>query len=88
MTRAQYVQQVATAAEISHTEAKRIIEKVEGVIFDAVKANDDVPMGKIGKIGGKDKAARTGRNPVTGEAIQIPAKSGQPYAKFSSTIKA
>lgn len=88
MTRPEYVKKIAEELDVTKVRAKEIIEKIEDIIFQAVKTDDEVPMGKIGKIGGKDKPAKEGVNPRTGEKIQIAAKTGQPYAKFSKTIKA
>lgn len=88
MTRQEYVKKVAEKLDVTQIKAKEIIEDIEDIIFEAVKTDDEIPMGKIGRIGGKDKPATQATNPRTGEKIKVPAKTGQPYAKFSKTIKA
>lgn len=87
MKRPEYIKKVADAMGTSVAKAKDAVKAIEAVIFSAVKAEDEVPMGKIGKIGGKSKPARMAKNPQTGADIKVPAKTGQPYAKFSKTIK-
>jgi len=88
MTRQEYVKRISEELNVKQITAKEIIEKIENIIFQAVKTDDEIPMGKIGKIGGKDKPAKEAINPRTGEKIKVAAKTGQPYAKFSKTIKA
>ena len=44
------------------------------VIADELAAGGEVPLPHIGKLQGRDVAARTGRNPKTGAPVEIPAK--------------
>ena len=44
------------------------------VVADELAAGGEVPLPHIGKLQVRDVAARTGRNPATGEPIEIPAK--------------
>ena len=44
------------------------------VIADELAAGGEVPLPHIGKLKVRDVAARTGRNPQTGEPVEIPAK--------------
>ena len=44
------------------------------VIAEELAAGGEVPLPHIGKLQVRDVAARTGRNPATGEPIEIPAK--------------
>lgn len=59
---------------VTKKEAGEWLAAVAQVVHEAIKAGEEVPLPGIGKIGVKVKAARTGRNPATGEAIQIPEK--------------
>lgn len=54
-----------------------------GVIANAVNEGFEVKVGALGTFRAKDIAGRTGRNPATGEALQIP-----PTRKFSFTPSA
>lgn len=57
----------------SAKEAQNVVDKVFGVIFESVKAGEEVTLGDIGKLSLTDRAARTCRNPQTGEMIDVPA---------------
>lgn len=72
--------------KLNKAETKKIITILEDTIVETIKNNDYVPF-SFGKIGGKTRAAKTCRNPQTGETMEVPEKKGYPYAKFSSTIK-
>lgn len=51
------------------------------VIGEALAAGDDVKITGFGAFEVKERAARTGRNPKTGEAVEIPASK---YVAFSA----
>ena len=92
MRRDEFISKVAEATqdvcgvEFKKKDVKTLLEAIELVTVDTVKKEDYVPF-SFGKIGGKTRAAREGRNPLTGESISIPEKKGQPYAKFGKQIK-
>ena len=88
MTRSEFITAITNEGEgvFTKKEAEEVLKAVERATIEAIKENDIVPF-KFGKIGGKTKAARQGRNPMTGEVIMIPEKSGVPYFKASSTVK-
>lgn len=55
--------------------------KVQGDIAQsAINGGEDVMLHGIGKLKPVQKAARTGRNPATGEEIEIPAKTAVKFA--------
>lgn len=78
----------AVAQELGTTqkEATRILDGVFGVIEEAVVEGKKVPLGGIGKLGTTERAARKGRNPQSGEEIDIPAKTA-PKMTFSANFK-
>ena len=59
---------------VSKADVSALLDALGDVTTDRLKAGEDVPLPGIGKLVVKAKAARTGRNPKTGETIQIPAK--------------
>ena len=59
---------------VSKTDVASLLDALGDVITERLKAGDEVTLPGLGKLAVKAKAARTGRNPKTGEAIQIPAK--------------
>lgn len=63
------------------------VDTIFDVIADSVAAGDTVSIAGFGKFEVKERDARMGRNPQTGESIQI-AASKSPRFKASSTFKA
>ena len=57
----------------SAKEAYGVVDSVFDVIFEAIKAGEEVRLGDIGKLVLTDRAARTCRNPKTGEQMEVPA---------------
>ena len=57
----------------SAKEAYSVVDSVFGVIFEAVKSGEEVRLGDVGKLVLTDRAARTCRNPKTGEQMEVPA---------------
>ena len=69
---------VAVAARTGKTKAtvKEILEANSEITRELVKGGYEVIVHKIGKFYPKERAARTSRNPKTGEVLQVPAKTG------------
>jgi len=57
-------------------EAGEIIDGLVSAIQDALTVDDEVHLPGLGKFVAKQRPARTGRNPKTREAIEIPASVG------------
>lgn len=76
---------IMTVAQVTG-ESKKTVENVLKVAGDVIQTaltdGADVALPGIGKLHVKATAARTGRNPATGESIQIPAKTS---AKFTAS---
>jgi DNA-binding protein HU-beta len=72
--------------ELTNTEVREVIDVVFGVV--ATQAQTDVVrVPSFGTFRTKIKparAARTGRNPSTGEALEIPASPERPYLAFKA----
>jgi DNA-binding protein HU-beta len=73
MNNAELVEKVAPANGLSKAHTKTLVDSVFGAITDAAVAGDEVSLNGFGKFKVKDSAAREGRNPSTGETIQIAA---------------
>ena len=73
MNKADFVAAVAANAELSKTDAANAIDAVIEVIKKALKSGDTVSLVGFGTFEVRDRAARKGRNPQTGDEIQIPA---------------
>lgn len=63
-----------------------IFNPVFGIIADQLQAGDKVSIGGFGTFEARQRAARTGRNPRTGESITIAAKN-YPAFKAAKSLK-
>ena len=79
MNKAELTAAVADRVGISKQEANRAVDAVFGCIVDSMKNNEDVRIPGFGSFVVADRAARTGRNPQTGETMRIEASK---QAKF------
>jgi DNA-binding protein HU-beta len=73
MTKSQIIAAVAEKSEISKAQAKAALEGLAELAYEGAKDGFTIPG--IGKLVLVDRKARMGRNPATGESIQIPAKT-------------
>ena len=72
LSKSQLTAAIAEKAEISKKQAGEILEHLAALAYKHAK--DTFTLPGIGKLVLRDRAARLGRNPKTGEQIQIPAK--------------
>jgi len=73
MNKGDLVDAVAEDAGLSKADATRAVDSVLAVITTALKDGNQVSLVGFGTFTVKKRAARTGRNPRTGEAIEIRA---------------
>lgn len=73
MNKQELVDAVATAVGTSKSATNETIDEIFAAITRAVVAGDTVQLIGFGSFGTGSRAARTGRNPKTGEALQIAA---------------
>ena len=73
MNKSELIDAVASAADLPKAAAGRALDAVVDSITAALKEGDSVSLVGFGVFSVKDRAARTGRNPQTGEPIQIKA---------------
>ena len=86
MNKTELINAVAAKAEISKKDAEKALAAVLGSIEDALKAGDKVQLIGFGTFEVKERAARTGHNPKTGEAIEI-AAAKLPSFKAGAALK-
>ena len=86
MNKAELVDAVAEGADISKADATRAVDTVVDQITKALQNGDQVTLIGFGTFAVKDRAARTGRNPRTGEPLNIPA-SKVPGFKAGKALK-
>jgi DNA-binding protein HU-beta len=75
MTKAQLVSQVADKASITKATANEILDIIANTAVVETKKNGQFIIPGIGKLVKSQRKARMGRNPQTGAAIKIPAKT-------------
>ncbi|EAR09779.1 nucleoid-associated protein HU-beta [Reinekea blandensis] len=73
MNKSELIDAVAAAADISKASAGRALDAMVDSVTNALKEGDQVVLVGFGTFAVKERAARTGRNPQTGEPIQIAA---------------
>ena len=86
LKKADFIKAVAKQAGTSQKEADAVLAATLATIRDALKKGDSVAFLKFGTFKISKRAARTGRNPQTGKAIQIPAAK-LPVFKASAALK-
>ncbi len=75
MNKAELIDAVADAADISKAAAARSVDTVLEVITESLKKGSAVTLVGFGTFNVRRREARTGRNPRTGEPIQIKASN-------------
>jgi len=86
MSRTELVEFVAAKAEVSKAEAGRVLDAVLEGIQAGLKKEGKVALVGFGTFSAKKRAARNGINPLTKEAIKIPAKTVASF-KAGSKLK-
>lgn len=86
MNKTELIEAMADSADISKAAAGRALDGMIEAIVNAVKNEDTVSVIGFGTFSLRERAARTGRNPKTGEEIQI-AASKSPAFKAGKAFK-
>lgn len=75
MTKSQMLQVLAEKSGLSKKQVTALVDAMVELAYKEVKASGQFVVPGIGKLVKVHRAARMGRNPATGEQIQIPAKT-------------
>ncbi len=86
MNKTELIEAMAEAGEISKAAAGRALDGLVQAITDALKEGDQVTLIGFGTFAVRERAARSGRNPQTGEQIEIKA-SKVPGFKAGKALK-
>ena len=73
MSKKEIIDAMADAAEITKEKAGAALDALTGYIEGTLKSGEEVNFAPLGKFKVTDRAAREGRNPMSGEKIKIPA---------------
>ncbi len=86
MNKTQLVEQIAERADLSKASAGRALDALLDAVGGALESGDQVALVGFGTFSVRTRAARTGRNPKTGEEIQI-AEAKVPSFKAGKALK-
>ncbi len=78
MNKSDLAQQVAQETDLSQAQAAAAVDAIfggDGIIASALADSDAVTIAGFGKFEARERAAREGRNPATGESVMIAAKT-------------
>jgi len=73
MNQTELIQQVADDANLTKTQTQEAVKALLKTIMQVVADGDKVTLVGFGTFESKERSAREGRNPKTGETVQIPA---------------
>lgn len=73
MNKSDLINKVAEASELSKKDATKAVDAVFDAISEALQGGDKVQLVGFGNFEVRERSARKGRNPQTGEEIDIPA---------------
>ena len=73
MGKTEFIKAVAEKADVTQVEAKKVIEAMLDTIAESLERGEEVQFVGFGSFKLAERAARTGRNPQTGENMEIPA---------------
>lgn len=74
MTKSEMMTAIAEAAEVSKKQTVAVLDAFNELVIKTLKKDKKVKLPGLGIFTVKHRKARTGRNPMTGATIQIPAK--------------
>jgi DNA-binding protein HU-beta len=86
MNKAELIDAVASSADLSKTSATQAVDAVVDTITESLRKGDSVTLVGFGTFEVRARAARMGRNPQTGEELQIKA-SKAPAFKAGKALK-
>lgn len=74
MTKSEFVAELAASCELTKKKAEEVVDEVFGLMKSHLIEDGEFKLHGFGQFNVKERAARKGRNPQTGEEITIPAK--------------
>ena len=86
MTKADLIEEVSRAIEMSRKDSEIIVETIFENIVKALRAADKIEIRGFGSFRTRQRRSRVGRNPKTGARVEVPPKK-VPYFKPSKELK-
>ncbi|WP_290006053.1 HU family DNA-binding protein [Acinetobacter pittii] len=86
MNKSELIKHIASTVSLTQAQATAALQAVESAVSKALASGEDVALIGFGTFSVKERAARIGRNPKTGEELQI-AASKVPSFKAGKALK-
>ncbi len=86
MTKAELVEAVARAADLTKKDAEVVVDEVFAAIIESLNRGEKIELRGFGSFRIRQRNSRRGRNPKTGDAVDIPAKA-VPYFKPGKELR-
>ena len=86
MTKADLIEDVARKTELSRKDSEVIVDTIFEGIVKSLRSGDKIEIRGFGSFRTRHRNSRVGRNPKTGERVDVPAKD-IPYFKPSKELK-
>jgi integration host factor subunit beta len=86
MTKADLIDEVSRLAELTRKDSEVIVEAIFDSVVRSLRAGDKIEIRGFGSFRTRQRKPRTGRNPKTGEKVEVPAKK-IPFFKPSKELK-
>jgi integration host factor subunit beta len=86
MTKADLIEEVSRVVELTRKESEVIVEALFDSIVRSLRTGDKIEIRGFGSFRTRERLARIGRNPKTGDRVEVPAKR-IPYFKPSKELK-
>src|SRR5689334_14623447 len=86
LTKADLIEEVLRVTELPRKESESIVETIFDSIIEAIQKGDKIEIRGFGSFRTRQRRGRVGRNPKTGEKVEVPAKK-IPYFKPSKELK-
>ena len=86
MTKAELVEEVADMTQLSKKHAEIVVNTVFESIVDSLRSDEKIELRGFGSFRIRSRGARIGRNPKTGDRVEVPAKL-IPYFKPGKELK-
>ena len=86
VTKAELVEEVTRVTELPRKDSEAVVEVIFESIITALQADDKIEIRGFGSFRTRERRGRAGRNPKTGEKVEVPKKK-IPYFKPSKELK-
>jgi DNA-binding protein HU-beta len=84
MKKKELIERIAQEADVPTSEAQRYFAAFEEVVTEALKGGEEIQITGFGKFSVRERKAREGRNPQTGEKMKIAAQKVPAFSAGSA----